>query len=205
MMSKYFSTLLITGLLALNTSAARATLVVDDAVEPNTGWIAGGGGGFGNRFGLTLPIEGANLFNLASGAADSAKSFTGVQLAAGTYTTTFWVHNYENNPLPPPGLNAQLLGDNVSIDDLLTSSTTPLPAPDDWAQWTLVHEVSPGDARIGETLGFFITDVGGQGNGAFDSLDIDFVAAAAIPEPSTCVLMLIGLLGVAPLRRRRRR
>lgn len=181
--------------------AAAPVLIVDDAVEPSDGWTIVGGT-FGDGFGLTSPIEGANLYNLADVPAESAtKSFSGVLLAPGDYSAVFWVHNYSNNPSPPPGLAASLQANGVNIGDLLTNATIPLPAQGAWIQWMLDYTVPVGDPRIGQTLGFTISDTGTGGNGAFDSLDITF---QAVPEPSSVILFLVGMaaLGYHVCRRR---
>src|SRR5690606_22995956 len=88
--------------LADSDASAAPILVVDDAVEPGAGWVVPGEVRFGDGFGYTSPIEGANLINLAAFDAEPAtKSFTGVLLGSGDYSASFWVHNYDNNVNPP--------------------------------------------------------------------------------------------------------
>jgi hypothetical protein len=55
-----------------------------------------------------------------------------------------------------------------------------------------------GSAPVVGTIGSFVGNAGGQGSGTFATLQL---AAAAVPEPST---MLLGLIGVSSLLRRRR-
>jgi hypothetical protein len=186
------------------TSVAPAANIISDPVEPGGGWTAANG--FGDGFGLTTPVEGANLINIATANADPASVTYANLLGAGTYTATFWVHNYSNNPSPPPGLNAHLQAGGIDLDDLLMSAVTPAPAPGAWTEWTLIYDVPFGDPRIGDPLGFLISDVAGQGNGAFDSLAIDFEAAAQVPEPASValwVMLLGGCLWGFAIRRRR--
>ncbi len=67
---------------------AAPVLIVDDPVEPSDGWTIVDGT-FGNGFGLTSPIEGDNLYNLAGASAESAsKNFASSPESVGKYW--FW-------------------------------------------------------------------------------------------------------------------
>ena len=199
--SASLASLVVLALVLPSVTWAAAITVVDDAVEPSNGWT----GNFNNGFGLTTPIEGSNMIGFTgAGVETGSKSFTGVLLSEGDYSATFWVHNFSNNVLPAPGLTANLQANGLDISDLLTSSSTASPAAGDWEQWTLNYTVSAGDIRIGQTLGFFITDIAGSGNGGFDSLDVTF-DAATVPEPSALALICgASLAGLGFAYRRRR-
>ncbi|MBI1367411.1 MAG: hypothetical protein GC162_02030 [Planctomycetes bacterium] len=150
---------------------ARQRVVIDDPVEPNSGWSDNSQ--FNAGFGLTRPIKGASVLNMTRIEAEQVrKTFDDVHLSPGVYTVTFQVHNYRNHPSMPPGLTAALQAGPMNLDDRLVTSDTPTPAPGQWVAWTLTYDIAADDARLGMPLSFVITDRAGQGNGAIDHLEV---------------------------------
>lgn len=195
---------LVVSALVLSTSANAAiiaTSIMDDNGEWSTGnavnqFLPSGTVGLIATAGTEIMHFNSvdSIYSLQSGI-----SFSGVLIAAGTYTVEIDVGNFANLPLP----EIDLIGMTASGTLLSPSATVnTAPALGVWETWMFEYIVPNGSGSIDATLGFTI-DVATNGvnaNIGFDYLRIDF---QPVPVPSAVWLFGSGLLGLIGIARRK--
>ncbi len=92
----------------------------------------------------------------------------------------------------------------TQLDGLVpVSSTTPTPSNGGLATWTMVYDVLPGNASVGNDLKVLLGSDGAASSPVtqvlFDDVTLE---ATTIPEPTTAAMLAIGLLGLLAMRRK---
>ena len=107
---------------------------------------------------------------------DASKSFPGNTLVPGSYTVTFDIGDFNNQPFASIDLSQTGLTVNGTVLTPVTSDT-PTPAPGSIETWSLSYEIPLNDPKLGQTLGFWLVapDTGVSRNASFDNLTISVV------------------------------
>lgn len=184
---------------------ASAALIVNDPVQSNDGWnVSGNTLHFLGACCGTAPTAGTEYLHIQNfGGRVASKTFSGLNLAAGTYVVTFDMGSFNNQPfsiLSGIGLTA---GGGLL---LASAATVPTPAQGQVLTWTVSYEVTLQHVALGQSLGFSLEapDTGAERNASFDNLRIDFVAAPTpgVPEPGMLAMVGLALAAAAAARRR---
>ena len=93
---------------------------------------------------------------------------------------------------------------HAKLADLVpVSSTTPTPVNGGMATWTMVYDVLPGNTAVGNDLKLLLGSDGVESTPVtqvlFDDVTLE---ATTIPEPTTAVMLVIGLMGLLVIRRK---
>jgi hypothetical protein len=181
----------------------EAVVIVTDPVEDDGSWTVTGNSlhFLGVTAGIS-PTAGSVLMHLQNvGGREGTKSFTGNIVAAGSYTVTIDIGNFNNSPFADFNLALTGLTANGTVLTPTTSDST-VPPDGGILTWTRTYDIGPADPSIGDTLGFRISlpNSGVNQNASFDNLTVSYV----VPEPSTAAFLFAGLSGLVLGRHRQR-
>jgi choice-of-anchor C domain-containing protein len=145
-------------------------------------------------------FEGAQYLDLVGTGSTGGIAQTFSTTVGQAYLLTF---QYSNNPGNSPSSANVDIGSIVNDGSLLAGSVTHGGTTQANPNWTLFSQMFTANAST-ETLSFLET-AGGNNAGVFlDAVSIDPVTAA-VPEPSTWAMMIIGFFGMGFMAYRRKR
>jgi hypothetical protein len=174
------------------------------------GWTSGAAGSLASASkiptgNLTAPADqGIWAVYLNGGTNVSLTQTLGDTLEATTYVLSAKVAHFGTGPDgTAPAQYANTIAELLAGGTVLTPTSSVIPADPggkNWATKSWTFAIGDTDPLLGQTLSIKLSVIGGGGQG-----DVDNVTLSSVPEPSTLVLVGIGLLGLLAYAWRKRK